>query len=946
MSDSLNSNFIKTIILLFILSLYSTSVYSQQGRLTLSGKVVDNGNKPLRGARVTVISSTDTNNRNGAITDNDGNFIVEKLRRGGYKFEINFIGFHKYNKNIELSPETSNLGTIKMTAEDVKLGDVTVEGQMVRQEQKEDTTIFNAGAFKVNPDATTEDLIRKMPGVTVETDGSVKAQGENIQKVLVDGKEFFGDDPTLALRTIPAEIIDKIQVYDRASDQAQFTGFDDGNAQKTLNIITKSDKNQGNFGKLYAGYGTEDRFWAGGNINYFKGDSKVSVIGLSNNINQQNFAAQDILSATGSQASRRPGAMGGGRRPAAGGGGSPGGMFGGSRDFIVGQQNGISQTNSIGLNYSDIWSQAVNFTGSYFFNLSNNDNNSLVSRNFFTQNDISQFYNEENIAITKNYNHRINARLDYKIDSSNSLLITPRFNLQTNNYNSMVDGSTIINSNPVNQTENVYKSDLTGYNFDNSMLYRHKFPAAGRTFSMQLSTNINKNDGQTLLNSKNTIFDTTNNIIEINQDGDLIGDGYRINSEINYTEPVTDKSMLQFTYRPSYTVSNSDKEIYNITPGDVSNYQLDTLLSNNFENIYFQQRGGLSYSYRDDLSYLSLGIEYQTALLDGNQIFPVRGSTSFSFSDILPNARYQYNFSKTTNFRINYRTSANAPSVSQLQNVVDNSNPVLLKAGNPNLIQNYTHTLMSRIGSADPHSSSSIFAFGMISFTNDYIANSIITARKDTTIDNIPLFAGSQLSRPVNMDGYIMARSFLTYGIPVTFLKSNFNINGGLMYSRTPGLINDVKNTADNYSINSGVVLSSNISPELDFTISYNANYSIIKNSILPTQDNNYLISVANIKFNWIFWNGFLINTEVFHNLYKGLEQDFNQEFLLWNVSLGYKFLENNAGEIRLSVYDILGQNNSISRNVTEIYLEDLRTQVLQRYFMLTFTYNLRKFGS
>ena len=946
MSDSLNSNFIKTIILLFILSLYSTSVYSQQGRLTLSGKVVDNGNKPLRGARVTVISSTDTNNRNGAITDDDGNFLVEKLRRGSHKVEINFIGFHKYNKNIELSPETSNLGTIKMTAEDVKLGDVTVEGQMVRQEQKEDTTIFNAGAFKVNPDATTEDLIRKMPGVTVETDGSVKAQGENIQKVLVDGKEFFGDDPTLALRTIPAEIIDKIQVYDRASDQAQFTGFDDGNAQKTLNIITKSDKNQGNFGKLYAGYGTEDRFWAGGNINYFKGDSKVSVIGLSNNINQQNFAAQDILSATGSQASRRPGAMGGGRRPAAGGGGSPGGMFGGSRDFIVGQQNGISQTNSIGLNYSDIWSQAVNFTGSYFFNLSNNDNNSLVSRNFFTQNDISQFYNEENIAITKNYNHRINARLDYKIDSSNSLLITPRFNLQTNNYNSMVDGSTIINSNPVNQTENVYKSDLTGYNFDNSMLYRHKFPAAGRTFSMQLSTNINKNDGQTLLNSKNTIFDTTNNIIEINQDGDLIGDGYRINSEINYTEPVTDKSMLQFTYRPSYTVSNSDKEIYNITPGDVSNYQLDTLLSNNFENIYFQQRGGLSYSYRDDLSYLSLGIEYQTALLDGNQIFPVRGSTSFSFSDILPNARYQYNFSKTTNFRINYRTSANAPSVSQLQNVVDNSNPVLLKAGNPNLKQNYTHTLMSRIGSADPHSSSSIFAFGMISFTNDYIANSIITARKDTTIDNIPLFAGSQLSRPVNMDGYIMARSFLTYGIPVTFLKSNFNINGGLMYSRTPGLINDIKNTADNYSINSGVVLSSNISPELDFTISYNANYSIIKNSILPTQDNNYLISVANIKFNWIFWNGFLINTEVFHNLYKGLEQDFNQEFLLWNVSLGYKFLENNAGEIRLSVYDILGQNNSISRNVTEIYLEDLRTQVLQRYFMLTFTYNLRKFGS
>lgn len=940
-SININSKLILLVCLFFIfnnLSIFSQPGSGVRGQLSLQGKVVDNDGKSLRGASVQSTWLRDSTVKAGAVTDRDGKFSIENLRRGDHRIEVSFVGFKKLILVHNLTPDNSDLKTLKLLVNDVMLDNVTVEGQMVRQEQKDDTTIFNAGAFKVNPDASTEDLVRKMPGVTVDNDGTVKAHGEDIKKVLVDGKEFFGEDPKMALRSLPAEIIDKIQVYDKASDQAQFTGFDDGNSQKTLNIITKSDKNKGNFGKLYGGYGTEDRFWAGGNVNYFNKDTRISVIGLSNNINQQNFASQDVLSATGAQVGHGPG---GAMRP---GGGGPFRGRGSAGDFMVGQQNGISTTNSIGLNYADLWAEGLTFTGSYFMNVSNNDNNSVLSRNFFTQDESSQFYNEDNISGTDNYNHRFNGRLEYNIDSSNSLIIRPRLNLQSNSSVSSVDGSTIINNIPANQTINEYESDVKALNFENSLLYRFKFPTKGRTLSFEVETTINQNSGSTFLNSSNMIFDTVAYVVDLKQDGDIFGDGYKVETDVEYTEPVSENGIIQFSYEPTYTVSNSDKEIYNVDQQTANIRLLDSSLTNTYENIYLRQRGGLSYQYRTEQSNLSAGVEYQTAQLEGKQVFPYLSNTSYTFSNILPNLRYQYNFSKTTNFRLNFRTSTDAPSVTQLQDVVDNSNPVLLRIGNPDLKQNTSYTLASRVGSTDHHAASSIFGFVMLRFTDNYIANSTFTARKDTSINNIPMYAGSQLSRPVNLDGYIMGRSFFVYGIPLTLIPSNFNINAGLSYSRTPGLIDNKKNMADNFTINSGVVLSSNISPELDFTLSYNANYSIVKNSILPNQDNNYYISVANIKFNWIFWGGFVLNSEVFHNLYTGLDQDFNQEFLLWNASVGYKFLNNDAGELRLSVYDILGQNKSISRNVTEIYLEDQRTQVLQRYFMLTFTYNLRNF--
>ncbi len=259
-----------------------------------------------------------------------------------------------------------------------------------------------------------------MPGVTVDKNGTVTAQGETVKKVTVDGRDFFGDDATATLRNLPAEVIDKIQVFDKLSDQAQLTGFDDGNTTKSINIVTKKDMRSGNFGRLFAGYGTDDRYSAGGNVSFFNNARRISLIGLTNNVNQQNFSSQDLLGVTST------GNRGGGGQRGGGGGGN---FRGGSNNFTVGQQNGIAKTNAFGINYSDAWGKKVDVTGSYFFNNSNTSNNQSVSQQNIITKDSSTYYDENTLSDNKNYNHRVNFRLTYRIDSSNTIIanIQPQF---------------------------------------------------------------------------------------------------------------------------------------------------------------------------------------------------------------------------------------------------------------------------------------------------------------------------------------------------------------------------------------------------------------------------------------------------------------------------------------------------------------------------------------
>ncbi len=939
---------------LFFFFLSAGLLFAQN--VEVKGRVVDaNDQSALIGANVLLINSADSIKRFGVVADTSGAFIFKNIPVAGYRLITSFIGYTSVEQRINLRRGNPDLGKIQLKPDAQLLKDVIVKGVAERVEQKGDTTVYNASAFKVNKDANAQDLLEKMPNITIEN-GQVKAQGENVQKVTVDGRDFFGDDATLALRNMPAEVIDKIQVFDRLSDQSQFTGFDDGQTTKTINIVTRSDRNNGQFGKVYAGYGTDNRYMVGGSTNYFKKDTRISVIGMSNNINQQNFGNEDLLGVLGSsggggQGGTRGGGGGQGGNRGGGGQGGGGGNFGGggnnASNFLTGQQGGITRTNAIGLNYSDNWGKKWKVSGSYFFNAAKNENTSALARTFFTTEGPGQLYNEGFTSTNNNDNHRLNARLEYTINTKNSIIITPRLSFQDNTaYSSLFWEQITYEWSLLNRTQTNRESQNNGYNWGNNILWRHRFGKIGRTISVGLNTSANNRTGESLLKSINNYFGrkTADSLQITDQQTDTKANGYTISSNISFTENIGRTGQLQLNYTPSYTKNYSDRDTYNYNQSTSEYSTPDLRLSNEFDNTYITNRVGGSYRLRIKKTMVTAELNYQNAQLSGKQNYPLQFEIKRTFDNLLPSAMLMYRGTDGSSLRINYRTSTNAPSISQLQNVVDNSNPLFLKTGNPNLKQEYNQSVFIRYGVTNAKTARSFFINLNGSFTQNNISNTTFIATKDTIVAGFPLRVGSQFSQPVNVNGNWNVRSFITYGLPVTAIKSNLNFNVGTGYTRTIGLINNVQNTSNTHSITGGLVLSSNISEQVDFTLSLNGNYNTVKNTLQPALDGTYYFQNSNFKINWVTKSGFFVNTNLNHTFYTGLGQDFNLNFTLWNAAVGYKFLKNKAGELKLSTFDVLGQNNSISRTVTETYIEDLQTRVLQRYYMMTFTYTLRNF--
>lgn len=919
--------------LLFILLLFSAAVQAQTFRV--NGVLVDSADRsPIIGAYIKIMPTSDTTKAVYTASDLQGKFQLSGLSPQTYRMVITNLTYETLERSFELKNRNIDFGTIVMKEGSKILQEVQVVGAIQQSQQKGDTTQFNAAAFKVNPDATTEELIRKMPGITVEN-GEVQAQGERVRRVLVDGKQFFGDDATLALRNLPAEIVDKIEVFDRQSDQAQFSGFDDGNAEKTINIVTRADRNRGQFGKLFAGYGLDDRFMAGGNVNIFGKGHRLSVIGLSNNVNQQNFASQDLA-----------GVLGGGGR---GGGGRGGGRGGGADNFMVGGQSGITNTTALGLNYSADWGEKTEVTASYFFNRSANSNRQITGRETFLDRG-NQLYSDTSLSSNTNYNHRFNLRLEHKVNDRNSLIFQPNISLQDNSSESLRKGVTSYKEDGtlINLTENNRTSQNLAYNINNSLLWRHRFEKQGRTFSVNFSTAINNRERDGTLNSHNLYFTNPVNPGDtIDQVSENVTKGIRLGANANYTEPLGKSGQLQFGYNISVSNNNSKSETFHYSEITQDYTHLDSLLSNTFDNRYTTHRGGVSYRIRNASGLMfGAGVDFQHANLFSQQLFPGNNRVDNSFFNVLPNAMLMYRKQGGTNLRIFYRASTQEPSINQLQNVIDNSNPLFMSAGNPDLKQSYRHMVNVRFNTVGANTGHNMFILISGNLVSNYITNSTIIAQEPMLLPNgLLLEQGAQFTAPVNVNGNMGLRGFVTYGMPIKPLKINVNLSSGATYQRTPGMINNVRNLSNSYMLTQGLVISSNINENLDFSLSYNGNYNIVRNSIQQRVNNNYYTQGLGGRVNWIFGKGFVLQSDISSQSYRGLGEGFNQNYTLWNASFGKKMFKKNAGELKITMFDILGQNNSISRNVTETYQQDVISQVLTRYAMLTFTYNIRNFG-
>ncbi|MFC4263158.1 outer membrane beta-barrel protein [Ferruginibacter yonginensis] len=928
-------NFIGAIVLLLV----TGTSFAQTGGL--KGSVVDRtDSKPVVGATVSLLKQLDSSLVQKTITTNEGTFSFNGLMADSFIVKINGLNYQEYVSFITLKDTVRSLATVNLDRQDKDLSAVTVVSRTPPVVQKGDTSQFSASQYKVNPDASTEDLLKKMPSITVAKDGTVTAQGEQVKKVTIDGKDFFGDDASAALRNLPSEVVDKIQVFDRLSDQARLTGVDDGNSVKSINVVTKAGLKNGRFGRVYAGYGTDERYSAGGNASFFKGNRRISIVGNFNNINQQNFGSQDLLGITSSNNNNNRG-----------GGGFRGGNGGG--DFNVGQSNGISKTNAFGINYSNQFSKRATLTGSYFFNSSINNNQSIVNTETFLRPDTSLFSLQNSSTYTKNINQRINFRYELNIDSSNSLSIIPSFNFQTNNSVSLNDlksfyggvGNSKASFDTANTSLGKNNADRNGYNIRNTIQYRHAFDKKGKSISVSLNTNFNKNNSESITDVNYRYFrnfvvtDSTQN-----QFYDNVSNGYTLSANIAYIQPISKKSQLQFEYNPSYQKNKADQQTFSFDGAKYS--QFDTLFSNKFDNTITTNNGGVTYRYTPNKDEMfTVGVNYQNSTLASDRIFPTKTNVNQSFSNVLPSLMWRKKLSNASNIRVFYRTSTNFPSVSQLQDVVNLTNPLRVSTGNPTLKQSFTQFIATRYSYTNSKTGRSFFANLFLQTANNFITNGTFVPTADSTIQNgIVLKQGSQLTKPVNLNGYNSLRSFLTYSLPVKSLKTTVNVNAGFSYSKLPGFANNANIITNNYVYNAGVVLASNISEYVDFNVSYTANFN--QTAGYAATANNYVNQALGVQLNLLSKSGWFVQNDVSYQANSGLSEGFNQKYSLWNAAIGKKFLKNKVGELKLSAFDLLKQNQSITRTVDARYIEDAQSVVLQQYFLLTFTYNLKNFGT
>lgn len=918
--------FISTLILL-IFPLW----LSAQERSNISGSVKDYATgEPLIAATVCLINQQTPDNKSYTTSNMDGNFTFSSIATGSYRIEVTYVGYKKDEKTLHVS-EAKNYKVFFRLKEDAQLLDeISVQGRATRAEQKGDSLLYNADAFKVMQGSSAEDLLSKMPGVVVEG-GKIQAQGEDVKKILIDGKEFFEGDVNLAVKNIPADVIASIEVFDKKSEQAEFTGFDDGEEIKTINIITKGGFKEGTFGEIYAGYGTDNRYKAGGNINFFNDDQRISILGMSNNVNQQNFSQEDLAGVMSSSSSGKRGSRGNGKN----GGGNA------TNDFIVNSTAGVSTSNGLGVNYVDQWNDKVKFTGSYFFNQSDNLTEQQTEREYFESSLPGLTYDEYKNNEMKNWNHRINMKLDYQIDENNSIQIRPNLSFQNNSSFSLLQGTNSLNGNTETETENKTSSSNNAYNVGANIIYRHKFSTPGRTLSWNISGNMTNNAGESYTDYLNKVYGPNLYEESYSQFKDNTNRQYNFRSSLMFTEKLSDAFQMSAGYKVSYSNSDSDKKTYNQSSVTDLYDQLDENLSSVYQSGYLTQAGSVGLRYKKGKFNAMIGTDVQWSSLNGELTYPYSGQIKHDYFSLLPSLMARYSVDRNNSFMLRYRSSSSAPSVTDLQDVIDNSNPLFMSAGNPNLDQQTNHTLNIRYTHTTKSGQTFIAMLGG-TLRNNYVADSTFIAAEDMELSpDITLNKGSQFTRPVNLDGYYSLQSMFTYGFPVDFIKSNINISLAANYANVPTIFNGVESNTQELNLIPKLIVGSNISRNLDFTASYAAGFNKLFSSQPGSYTGDYLTHTATFKLGWTFLWGLTFRNTLNYIGYSGLSNG-NDDCFLWNVSLGKKFLKNDAAEIRLEAFDILKQNKAFTHQTGSNYYDYINSNVLKPYAMLTFVYTIR----
>lgn len=919
----------RIIYLLSVLLLSGTCIFAQSTG-GIRGTIMDTAAKsPISDVTVTVLQAKDSSLVTFGRTNKNGAFEIKYLPNGSYRLLATHISYRNYSKNFEITDENREVdaGYVVMNSKSYMLDEVTVMQERAPVTFKNDTIEFNAGSFKTKPNSVVEDLLKKLPGVQVDKDGKIKANGEEVKKILVDGKPFFGNDPKVATKNLPSDVVDKVQVFDKKSDQSQFTRFDDGNSEKTINLTLKPDKKNGAFGRAAAAAGNKDRYQGNFNLNSFKGERQFSAIGMANNTNKQGFTFMDMLNFTGGLGG--PGGRGGAVEISAGS--LPLQGFGGAA-------NSITTTWAGGLNFNDNWGKNVEISGSYFYNRMQDAVDQKSNRQYLlTNNPFNRL--QDAISNRKNESHRLNISADYKIDSFNSLKITSVANLQesvsssNSKYTSISAKGNLLNSG-TSATGNL----SNGYSWNNNALWRHRFPKKGRTLSANFSLGINQAESNGRLKSDNSFYrpdgtlDFSDTLDQVNNQEN---DGLNYGTTISYTEPLSKRALLEFSYNFNKSNTISGKETFDKEPG-TGKYQIrNEMLSSDFDNTYTYHRGGMSFRYQQKKYNFSIGSTVQRASLESDFHFLGKDSTiEQSFVNVLPNARLEYNINQYKNFRFSYGTYTRQPSATQLNPIIDNSDPLNIRIGNAHLDQEYNHRLQLNFMSFDPFRKTSFFS--MINL--NAIQNSIVS-------DDHINAQGIRTTRPVNADGVYTLNGTLSWGLPVKKIKSNINLNTNATQSKNVNFINGNENKINNLMLAEEISLNYSHKEKLDVTLGTQISFNNVRYSLTPQQNTKYWNQEYSLDVNLYLPKGFSIASEFTFTRNTGYATGFNTDVALWNAGLAKQLFRNKKGELKIQMFDILNENVGIIRNANQNYIEDVYSKILNRYFVVGFTYNLSRFA-
>jgi hypothetical protein len=489
---------------------------------------------------------------------------------------------------------------------------------------------------------------------------------------------------------------------------------------------------------------------------------------------------------------------------------------------------------------------------------------------------------------------------------------------------------------PLNNSNANADSYNAGYNGNIDMLFRHRFHKKGRTFSLDVngsgSSNNGNGDNYSLTDYINDGIDSIN---KINQHYTSNANALGVSTTAAYTEPVGHHSQLELDYNYNYNKNTSDKITYNYDSATQKFSSIDSLLTNNYENVYSSNRVTLSYLYQKDKINFSVGNGVQFGDLTSTNNTKDLTLTQH-YVNLYPTANFIYRVTKNSNLRFNYSGRTNQPSVYQLQPVIDNSDPLNVQIGNPTLKQSFTHSFRALYNMFDVTHFRNIFATVNASFIEDNIVSAVRTN---------PITGADTISY-VNLNGAYNISAFFNYGFPLKRPKSNLNFTTNFTDNRSVSLINKEVNYTDNYTIGETAKFTTNLKKNFDMNFSATPTYNIARYSVQPDQNENYFSQVLSISATYFSVSGWILESDFNYTAYEGRAEGYNTSVPLWNAAIAKQFLKNKRGEMRFSVFDLLNQNVSITRNVTENYIQDVQTKVLTRYFMLTFTYNLRSFSS